>query len=69
MNQKLKEGYNKDTGEVMITLPKTVLIFYPSELWGYVPNWLLAKWIKRGKRYKRYLSKIYRENLVSDTRV
>ena len=64
----LKEGFNKDTKEVLVTLPKTQLIIYSDELFDYVPTWLLAKWIKRGKRYKRYLSKISRENLVSDTK-
>ena len=68
MDQKLKEGFNKDTNEVMITLPKTALIIYPNELWDYVPCWLLAKWIKRGKRYKRYLQKISREKVASSTK-
>ncbi len=54
--QTLNEGYNKETDEIMVTLPKTVLIFYVPELWRYVPAWLLNKAIKRGKKYRRWLA-------------
>lgn len=68
MNQKLKDGYNKETGEILITLPKTALIFYPLELWEYVPKWVLAKAIKRGKRYKRFLAQTNRDKVAPDTK-